>query len=211
MKKLVMTTIAALGLAAVSPAVAQGPGVNLSVGKPGSGPQGTTTTVLFGELVRVSGELTNGQPNQAIDLTVTPYRGEARTVALRTDSQGEFEYVHRPAIRTSYSARFGNRASNQEPYAHVRPKIGLRVLNARRGLFRITMAARPEHVSRVAFMQRRIGTEWHTIRRVRLRARNLSARFRANLPAGVHRVRMITPQTPGYLGGTSRFVRVRGF
>lgn len=209
MKKLVLTTMAALGLAAVTPAVAQGPTVNLAIGKPSGGPQGTTTTVLFGELVRVSGELSNGQPNQSIDLTVTPYRGEARTVVLRTDAEGEFAYVHRPAIRTSYSARFGTRASAQEPFAHVRPKVGLRVLSARRGLFRVTMAARPEHVSRVVLFQRRItASRWATVRRVRLRSRNLSARFTARIPRGTHRVRISVPQTPGYLHATSRFVRV---
>ncbi len=156
MKKLVLTAITALGLASVAPAVAQAPSVNLTIGHPGGGPQGTTTTVLFGDLVRVSGELSNGQPNQLVDLTVTPYRGETRVVSLRTDSQGDFEFTHRPAIRTSYEARYGSSTSNQEPYAHVRPNVGLRVLNARRGLFRVTMAARPAHVSRVVWFQRRI-------------------------------------------------------
>lgn len=209
MKKLVLAAITALGLASVAPAVAQAPGVNLSVGKPGSGPQGSTTTVLYGELVRVSGELTNGQPNQSIQLTVTPYRGQTRTVTLTTDADGDFRYSHRPTIRTSYTARYGNTASSQEPYAHVRPKVGLRVISARRGQFRVTMAAQPEHVSRVVWFQRRVTrTRWANVKRVQLRARNLSAQFTARLPRGTHRVRISVPQTPGYLRGTSRFVRV---
>ena len=211
MRKLVFSTIAALSLGAVAPAVAQAPTVNLSISRVGGGPQGTTTTVRYGELVRLSGELSNGQPNQAVDITVTPYRGETRIVRVTTDSTGEFRFTHRPTIRTGYTARWGNVASSQEPFTHVRPKVGLRVISARLGLFRVTMAAQPAHVSRVVYMERRVGRQWHTIKRVRLRTRSLSARFRANLPPGFHRVRMVVPQTPGYLRGTSAFVRVRGF
>jgi hypothetical protein len=209
MRKLVLTTIAALGLAAVAPAVAQGPTVNLTIGKPGPGPEGTTTTVLYGERVEVLGELTSGQANQPVDVRVTPYRGTTRVFTVRTDATGEFTFMHRPTIRTSYEARFGNTTSNQEPYAHVRPSVGLRVLNARRGLFRVSMAARPEHVSRVVLFQRRITrTSWATVRRVRLRSSRLSARFTARIPRGTSRVRILVPQTPGYLRSTSAFVRV---
>lgn len=209
MKKLVLTTIAALGLASAAPAVAQAPSVNLTIGKPGPGPEGTTTTVLYGDRVELSGELSNGQPNQIVDLRVTPYRGQARTVTVRTDAGGDFTFMHRPTIRTSYEARFGNSTSNQEPYAHVRPSVGLRVLNAQRGRFRVTMAARPEHVSRVVLFQRRISrTSWATVKRVRLRSSRLSATFTARIPRGTHRVRILVPQTPGYLRSTSAFVRV---
>jgi hypothetical protein len=209
MKRLVLTAFAALGLAAVSPAVAQAPSVNLTIGKPGGGPQGTTTTAQYGELVRVSGEISSAQPNQTVDLTVAPYRGETRIVTLRTDAEGDFQFTHRPTIRTSYEARWGATASGQEPYAHIRPKVGLRVLNARRGQFRVTMSAQPEHVSRVIWFQRRVSrSSWANVKRIQLRRRNLSARFTARLARGTHRVRIVVPQTPGYLRGTSRFVRV---
>lgn len=208
MKKFLFGALAACTLAAATPAVAQAPSVNLTIGKPGGGPQGTTTTVVYGELVRVSGELSNGQPNQTIEVTVTPYRGTSRVVTLRTDASGDFDYTHRPTVRTSYTARYGGRVSNQEPYAHVRPKVGLRVLSARRGIFRVTMAAQPAHVSRVVTFQRRIGSRWAKVKRIQIRNQNLSARFTARLPRGTHRVRIAVPQTPGYLGTTSRFVRV---
>ena len=210
MKRFVIAALAALGLAAAAPAVAQAPTVTLAIGKPGGGPQGTTTTVLYGELVRVSGELSSGQPNQPVDLTITPYRGETQTVRLRTDADGEFAFTHRPRIRTSYTARSGGASSAQEPFAHVRPKVGLRVISARRGLFRVTMAAQPAHVSHVVRFQRRVGAaRWVTVRRVHIRSANLSATFRARLPRGTQRVRILVPQTPGYLRGLSRFVLVR--
>lgn len=209
MRKAIFGVVAALGVAAIAPAVAQAPAVNLSISRVGSGPQGTTTTVKYGELVRLSGEVANGQPNQVVELNVSPYRGETRIVALRTDSTGAFRWAHRPTIRTGYTARWGTQASSREPYAHVRPKVGLRVVDARLGAYRMTMMAQPEHVSRVAWFQRRLrNNRWANVKKVQLRNRNLSTRFRVRLPRGTHRVRMFVPQTPGYLRSTSRFVRV---
>lgn len=210
MKKFVLGAAAALSLAAVSPAVAQAPSVNLAIGKPSGGPQGSITTVRYGELVRVSGELSNGQPNQPVQLTVTPYRGSTRTVTVQTDATGEFTYAHRPVIRTSYTATWNGRASNQEPYAHVLPKVGLRVISARNGQYRVTMQAQPAHVSRVVWFQRRVsGSRWANVKKIQLRGTNLSAQFTARLPRGTHRVRILVPQTPGYLRATSAFVLVR--
>jgi hypothetical protein len=207
-KRLLIAVAAGLALAAATPAVAQGPTLNLAISKPAGGPQGTTTTVLFGELVRVSGELSNRQPNQSIQVTVSPYRGTPRTVTRMTDTDGEVAYVHRPMIRTTYTARWGNREAADSPIAHVRPKVGLRVLSG--GRFRVTLAALPQHVSRIVLFQRRVGTtRWATVRRVQLRRPNLSAVFRARLPRGFQRVRIFVPQTPGYLRATSSFVRVR--
>jgi hypothetical protein len=212
MRKLPILIVVALGLSAATPAVAQAPSMTLAIGKPGKGPQGTVTTVRYGELVRISGNVSSGGGGQAVELIVSPYRGEPRRVMLHTDSMGFFRWVHRPTIRTSYAARMGTVASRQEPYAHVRPKLGLRVINARRGLFRMTLQAEPEHVSKVAWFQRRVGrTRWVNVKKIQTRRRNLSARFRARLPRGVQRVRLVIPQTPGYLRATTRFVRVRGF
>lgn len=212
MRKLILIVAAAVGVSAVVPAAAQSPQLNLAIGKPGRGPQGTVTTVLYGELVRVSGNLSNQRANETVELVISPYRGEPRRVTLRTDSTGAFRHAHRPTIRTGYVARWGTLPSRQEPYAHVFPKVGLRVINPRAGRFRVTMQAQPEHVSRVVWFQRRVSrTRWVNVKRIRLRQRNLSARFTARLPRGVQRVRIFVPQTPGYLRTTSRFARVRGF
>lgn len=209
MKKLVTLTVTACTLAAAAPAVAQAPAMSLSISRVGAGPQGTTTIAEYGQLVRVSGNLSSGQPNQPITLVVSPYRGQERTISLRTDADGEFRYTHRPQIRTGYAARTTGMASAEEVFAHVRPKVGLRVVNARRGQFRVTMSAVPSQVSRVVYFQRRLtASRWATVRRVRLRATNLSALFTARLPLGSSRVRISVPQTPGYLRTTSRFVLV---
>jgi hypothetical protein len=212
MLRLLLAVTAALGLAAAAPAVAQAPQMSLTIGKPGKGPMGTVTIVRYGELVRISGNVSSGGANQPVELIISPYRGEPRRVMLRTDSLGFFRTVHRPTIRTSYAARMGAIASRQEPYAHVRPRLGLRVINTRKGLFRVTMAAERAHVSKVVWFQRRVSrTRWVNVKRIHIRQRNLSARFTARLPRGLHRVRLFIPQTPGYLRTTSRFALVRGF
>ncbi|HYZ91447.1 MAG TPA: hypothetical protein VFA34_03525 [Actinomycetota bacterium] len=212
MRKLILAPAVAAALAAATPATAQAPVLTLTIGKPGRGPQGTVTTVRYGELVRVSGSISEGGANRSVELIVSPYRGEPRRVMLQTDSLGFFRYAHRPTIRTGYAARSGTLASRQAPYAHVRPKVGLRVINARSGRFRVTMRAQPEHVSRVVWFQRRTArAHWANVKKIHIRQRNLSARFTARLPRGFQRVRIFVPQTPGYLRGTSRFVRVRGF
>ena len=212
MRKLMPALVVAVLAAAASPAVAQGPVMTLTIGKPGQGPQGTITTVRYGELVRLSGNITRDGANRPDELIVSPYRGEPRRVMLRTDSLGFFRWAHRPTIRTGYAARSGELASRQLPYAHVRPKLGLRVVSARRGVFRMTLQAEPDHVSKVAWFQRRVGANrWVNVKKVHTTRRNLSARFRVRLPRGMHRVRLFIPQTPGYLRTTSRFVRVRGF
>jgi hypothetical protein len=210
MRRLTLLFVAAAAIAAAAPAVAQAPALTLSIGKPTGGSQGTVTTVRYGELVEVAGEINQARAGEAVEITITPYRGEATIRQVLTDGGGEFTLSHRPTIRTSYNARWRGADSAQEPFAHVTPTLGLRVRNARLGRFQATMVARPEHASRVVWFQRRVGTQWRTVKKVQLRGNRLSVRFTARLPRGLHRVRAFVPQTPGYLRATSRFVLVRG-
>jgi hypothetical protein len=202
-------TVAAAVLAA--PAVAQAPrAVTLTVGEHGTGSQGPVTTVRHGELVELSGDINAAQGNELVEILATPYRGETTTKLVRTQPDGEFTLTHRPTIRTSYVARWQGATSAQEPFAFVRPDLTLRVRNARRGEFVVSMRASRAHASRVVWFQRRISqASWKTVKRVRLRGTAMSARFTARLPRGAQRVRAFVPQTPGYLRATSDFVLVR--
>lgn len=212
MRRLTLLFAAVAAVAATAPAVAQAPPVTLAISRPDGGPQGTITIVRFGELVEVSGDIIDNRGGDTVEVTITPYRGEAAIRQIVTGTDGEFTLTDRPTIRTSYAARWRGVASEQEPLAHVRPELGLRVRNARLGRFLVTMQAQREHASRVIWFQRRVaGTRWNTVKKVRLRGNRLSARFTARLPRGIHRVRAFVPQTPGYLRATSAFVRVRGF
>jgi len=212
MRRLTVLCTAAMAIAAAAPAVAQAPAVTLSIGKVGSGPLGTVTTVRYGELVRLTGDINEARGGETVEVTIAPYRGETTIRQAVTEADGEFRFTHRPTIRTSYTARWRGAASAQEPYAYVTPKLALRVVNARLGRFVVTMQARREHASRVVWFQRRINrTQWRTVKRVRFPSGRLSARFTARLPRGLHRVRVFVPQTPGYLRATSPFVLARGY
>jgi hypothetical protein len=212
MRRLILLFAAAAAVAAAAPAVAQAPPVRLTIGKPTGGPHGTVTTVRYGELVELSGDIADNRAGDTVEVTISPYRGETTTRQIVTGTDGEFVFTDRPTIRTSYTARWRGVASDQEPLAHVAPVLGLRVRNARLGRFQATILAERAHASRVIWFQRRItAARWRTVKKIRLRGNRLSARFTARLPSGFHRVRAFVPQTPGYLRGTSAFVRVRGF
>jgi hypothetical protein len=210
MRKLVLLLTAIAAVAVAAPAVAQAPSIAMTIGKPGGGPQGTVTTVRYGELVRLSGDV-SGAPTsgEIVEITVSPYRGEATIQQVRTDSTGEFTFTHRPTIKTGYVARARGGASAQEPFAFVRPQLTLTAWNKRKGQWIVRMRADAQNASRVVWFQRRVTrTKWATVKRVQFR-RGLTARFTARLPRGARFVRAFVPQTPGYLSATSAFVRVR--
>ena len=209
-----LTVLLAVGaaFAMTAPAVAQAPLITLAIGKPSGGPHGTVTTVRFGEVVEVSGDIMDNRAGDTVEVTIAPYRGEPTIRQIVTGTDGEFTLTDRPTIRTSYTARWRGVTSVEEPLAHVAPILGLRVRNASLGRFQVTMQAQPEHASRVIWFQRRVTeSRWTTVKKVQLRGDRLSARFTARLPRGMHRVRASVPQTPGYLRATSAFVRVRGY
>lgn len=208
MKKFVLLAAAALSLGAVAPAVAQAPTVNISISKATGGPEGTVTTAIYGQLVQLSGEVSNGQAGETVLVTISPYGGQESTRQVITSAGGDFEVTHRPTIRTSYMARWRGAVSGQEPYTHVRPAVLLRLLNAPAGRFYVRVRANPSKVARtVSFQRRTSATSWRTIKRVKLGA-TLQTRFTASLPRGTSRVRILVPAKPGYLQATSAFVKV---
>jgi hypothetical protein len=213
MRKLLPLLTAVAAVAAVAfaaPAVAQAPTITLAIGKPSGGPQGTITTVRYGQLVRLSGDVSGApQSGELVEITVAPYRGEATIQQVRTDATGEFTFTHKPTIKTSYTARARGGTSAQEPYAFVRPAVTLTAWNKRKGQWIVKMRADAQNASHVVWFQRRVTrTKWATVKRVQLN-RALTARFTARLPRGARFVRAFVPQTPGYLSATSAFVRVK--
>jgi hypothetical protein len=75
------------------------------------------------------------------------------------------------------------------------PEVSLQVLSANKGVFRT--AVRPGRCCRreLVFFQRRISAgRWRSVKRVRLN-RNATQRFKATLPHGLSRVRIVVPRT----------------
>ena len=216
MGRLIALVAAAAGLAAVTPAVAQGPAITLSIGKPGGGSQGTATTVTFGEKVRVSGSISPARPGEAVTMSVGSSGTSARNHTLVTDSQGRFELIHRPKWFTTYQAVWDsgpNTGSSTDVKARVRPKVFLRVRSVRRTSrhmtirFTMRMAAAP-HGYMWAFLQRRVtGTSWTPKLRIPLDD-GLSATFTATFRRGTQRVRIVGGGSD-YQKATSRVVVVR--
>jgi hypothetical protein len=218
MRRLTALVAAAAGLAAVTAAVAQDPAITLSIGKSGGGPQGEETTVMFGDKVRVSGSISPARPGETVSMQVTRWDGRKSNHTLVTNSQGRFELIHRPALRTEYEARWdgGDFLVNREVVARVRPKVFLRVRSVRRSSrhmtirFSMRMVAVRTRGDRVwAILQRRVtGTSW-TPKLTISSIDGLSASFTATFRRGTQRVRIVVGGGTGYLKGTSRVVVVR--
>jgi hypothetical protein len=206
MRKSIFALVAAVGVFAAAPAVAQAPVVSLAISKPSGGPQGTTTTVTYGQLARVSGNVSNNQIGETVLITIAPYGRAPTTRQVITRDQGAFSITHQPTVRTTYRARWRGQDSQQEPVAHVRPAVSVRVLSSSR--FYVRLRGDATRVARTVIFQRRTSrTSWRRVRSVRIGA-SLQARFSATLPSGSHQVRILVPQKPGYLQATSAFVRV---
>jgi hypothetical protein len=217
MRRLLALVAAAAGLAAVTPAVAQDPTITLSIGKPGGGPRGEETTVTFGDKVRVSGSISPARPGETVIMQVSRWDGRKSNHTLVTDSQGRFELIHRPALRTEYQARWdtGDFATNREVAARVRPKVFLRVRSVRRSSRHMTIrfsmrtvAVRTRGGRMWAILQRGVtGTTW-TPKLTIGSLDGLSATFTATFRRGTQRIRIVVGGT-GYVKGTSRVVVVR--
>jgi hypothetical protein len=206
MRKSIFAFVAAVGVFAAAPAVAQAPTVSLAISKPTGGPQGTTTTVTYGQLVRVSGNVSNNRVGETVLITIAPYGRGPTTRQVITRDEGAFTITHQPTVRTTYRARWRGQDSQQEPVAHVRPAVSIRVLSSNR--FFVRLRGDAARVARTVIFQRRTSrTSWRRVKRVLIPA-SLQTRFTANLPRGSHQVRIFVPEKPGYLRTTSAFVRV---
>ena len=216
MGRLIALVAAAAGLAAVTPAVAQGPSIALSIAKPG-GSQGTDTTVTFGERVRVSGSISPARAGEAVTIRAGSPLGtqtSARDHTLVTDSQGRFELIHRPTMLTQYWATWrsgGSFATDGPVGTRVRPKVFLRVRSVRRSSrhmtvrFTVRMAADPNADLR-ATLQRRAGTSWTP--KLTIGLDGVSATFTVTFRRGTQRVRAVGGGF-GYVKATSPVVVVR--
>ena len=75
------------------------------------------------------------------------------------------------------------------------PEVGLRVLNAREGLFLTSIHPKRCCARKLAFFQRLASPRhWRTVKRIKLR-RDATRRFRAPLPHGMSKVRILVPRT----------------
>jgi hypothetical protein len=165
--------------------------------------------VTYGGRIRLSGVVPTHNANESVVVFIQPYgEGSYRSVAtVLTGVGGTWEYMARPQIATSYEASWHGGTSQAVTIA-VHPRVTLTRLASGRLVVRAIGGRTFAH--RIVQLQRRRGTHWSTIKRVRLGARS-RAEFKVTLPKGKSRLRIafsVNQAGAGFLGGISRTITV---
>jgi hypothetical protein len=165
----------------------------------------TARQVEFGGRVRLTGSVPTHQAGEQVIVFSKAYgTGSFRSVAtVLTGTDGAWTYLARPRIATSYQASWRSGLSAIVSVG-VHPRVT--IARFRNGHFLVSVSGAHTFAHRVVQLQRRVGTRWVTIKRVRLGLRS-RAEFRATIPKGRSTVRAafsVNQAGPGYLVGLSR-------
>ena len=180
--------------------VVRGTTVNIAV---------TSLRTVYRNPVRVFGGVAAARAGETVDVRITRYGGKQETKTLITDSDGTYEFVDRPGIRSEYKASWRNGQSTQAPFVNVRPLVIFNVLSARNNLFFVRVRAQRSYAGKVVRIQRQARNGvWVTTKRVRLNSRG-QARFRGTFSRGRTIARAWVNSAPGYVPGFSIAKTVR--
>jgi len=165
--------------------------------------------VVFGGRIKLTGTVpTHTAGEQVVVFSKTYGSGSFRSVAtVLSGADGVWTYLVRPRIATAYQASWRNGLSGAVSVG-VHPRIGL--TRYRNGHFFVSVSGNHPFAHKIVQLQRKVGTRWVTIKRVRLGLRS-RVEFRATLPKGRSTVRVafsVNQAGAGYLGGTSRSLTV---
>ena len=134
-----------------------------------------TATVKFGGTATLSGKLSgSNNSNRTITLEAdeSPFEGNFSNAGNTTsNASGEWTFAAKPDQNTRYRARSGN-ADSKTIDVNVRPAISLRVSDrtpAAGSRVRFSGRLCPEHDGTTVSLQRRVGTQWRTVRSVVLK------------------------------------------
>lgn len=167
--KRTIITLGAVGLIAVPAVQAAKPAPkNISINP-------NTATVKFGGTAVLSGKLNgsnNGNRTITIEADESPYEGNFSNAGnVTTNSSGEWTFAAKPDQNTRYRARSGN-ADSKTVDVNVRPAISLRVSDRTPAAGRrVRFSGRfcPQQDGSTVGLQRRVGTQWRTVRTVTLK------------------------------------------
>ena len=174
------------------------------------------STVVYGGFVTLSGTVSSGQAGEAVTVFAQAY-GQSSPVQLgsaTTASGGAWSFVAKPAMRTDYETRWKPASASGPPVTSllrtvkVRPRVALRTvaMSGRLVTFSTKATAARSFAGRFVFFQRRNAFgQWVSLKKLFLSAAS-SAKFKARLPRGRSRVRVLMPAAqagPGYLAGIS--------
>jgi hypothetical protein len=172
------------------------------------------STVVYGRALSLFGSVANGQAGESVTITeqrLPSFSGVETVATLQTATDGSFNTVVRPQIRTLYRANDGQTTSNTISI-NVRPRLSLARLGSHRFALK-AMAAR-SFAGRFAVLQRWSlrSHRWISVKRVFFTRSITSASptitsravFRARL--GGARIRAYVPRSQvsaGYVSGVS--------
>jgi hypothetical protein len=154
-------------------------------------------TVVFGRTSTLTGTVTrSGAPlaGQVVTLAAQPLGATtfASLPAVTTDAAGSFRLVVKPTKRTTYKATLAGASSEPVVTVAVKHLITLKAVR-RSGKLYLRGTVGPRHARRVVVIQKRRGTRWVTIARVRTtrrstfqlvrKAAKTRSRFRARIGA----------------------------
>jgi predicted GH43/DUF377 family glycosyl hydrolase len=133
-------------------------------------------TVVYGTSTKLSGSLTRGgvpQADQAVTLAAQPIGASTFTPlpTAMTDSAGTYSALVKPAKRTTYKAGFAGLSTEPTTVVLVKHKLTIKA-RRRSGKIYVTGTVGPKHVRRVVVIQRKKGSRWVTIGRVKTTRRS---------------------------------------
>ncbi|HEY3051474.1 MAG TPA: hypothetical protein VGJ40_07075 [Gaiellaceae bacterium] len=136
----------------------------------------TPPTIVFGKSAILSGNLTRGGVpvvGQPVILAAQPIGTSTFTPlpTAMTDAAGNFSAIVRPDRRTTYKAGFGGLSPEPTAVVLVKHKITLKG-RRRSGKVYLNGTIGPKHARRVVLIQRKKGSRWVTIARVRTTRRS---------------------------------------
>jgi len=171
--------------------------------------------VVYGSSLALSGTVSSQQPGETVTVFSQPYgqTSSAQIGSAISATGGGWSFLVRPALQTSYEARWkpatGPTTASSPMTVKVRPRVGWRVKTAsgRVVTFFAKVSGARSFGGKFVYLQRRNAFgQWVSLKRAYLGATS-SATFRARLPSGRSRVRLFMPPTqagPGYIAGISR-------
>jgi len=133
-------------------------------------------TIVFGKNVVLSGTLTRGgvpQVGQPVALAAQPVGTPTFTPlpAAMTDGAGNYSALVKPTKRTTYKAAFPGFSPEPTAVVLVKHKLTLKG-RSRSGKVYLNGTVGPKHVRRVVVVQRKKGSRWVTIARVKTTRRS---------------------------------------
>ena len=190
-----------LGLApTVTAATAQTQAVTIAAAK---------RVVVYGANVRISGVVSNQQPDAAVTVSIRRF-GESAFVPVSNstiDANGAWSFVFEPTVRSELQAQSGQGVSRVVT-VRVKPRL---TLTRRRGvLFAQAVGARTFRGRHVWLQRRTKQGRWRSLRKIVLD--DPPRRVRVMLPRGVSRIRVSLPRRqagPGYEPTVSRVLVLR--